>query len=331
MGVAAPISIRIRGKLHLIHIALVIHIDDGRTVARDGFLFDIFGGGGCKAYIGFSGCFGFTTGNTALRLRCRKRVIIIVRVFQPVDHGVGNVATGVPLGIEGEVVAQIIVRFELVSHLFIRVPTVEAIAVLSRFRKAAELSILCHKQRCNIAAAVRVKLNPVAFFNDGIEISRAVAERNGCDGIVVFVHPTGNGFISADGESNITEIIKGVCRCYFLGSDDAGTLASAVHEVDVTHRNKLGVEVYVSATFRDSDCGSEIRELFITIVPANKFVVFLLGSGRSVERFVVLDDLRVIGCFVTFIEIEIIGDILVSIRSDDSHDCRTCRQHVERQ
>ena len=245
------------------------------------------------------------------------------------DYSIRDSIIRCPLGIEGEIVAQDIAKFELVVSLFVRVPTNKVVTRLSR--GGGFLSGVSYELRCNIAAAVRVKLNPVAFFNDGIEISRAVAERNGCDGIVVFVHPTGNGFISADGESNITEIIKGVCRCYFLGSDDAGTLASAVHEVDVTHRNKLGVEVYVSATFRDSDCGSEIRELFITIVPANKFVVFLLGSGRSVERFVVLDDLRVIGCFVTFIEIEIIGDILVSIRSDDSHDCRICRQHVQRQ
>ena len=249
------------------------------------------------------------------------------------DYSIRDSIIRCPLGIEGEIVAQDIAKFELVVSLFVRVPTSKVVTRLSR--GGGFLSGVSYELRFNIAAALGIKSNPVAVCYDGVKIDRAALNVGNFPDLLVIFCPANNCLFSTYGNEQCRTIkiftAERAFRRQHFSSDDASVAASAVHEVDVTHRNKLGVEVYVSAIRCDRDWGSERGERLITIVPAIKFVAFLLRSSRNVERFVVLDDLRVIGCFVTFIEIEIIGDILVSIRSDDSHDCRICRQHVERQ
>ena len=183
--------------------------------------------------------------------------------------------------------------------------------------------------RGNIAAAVGFKGDPVAFFNNGIEIGRAVVERHRGDRGIGCVHPTDDGFIRANNERNITEISERSFLSHFLGSDDACIRTLAVHEVDVTHRNKLGVEVYASAILCDSDCDSEISELgSILIEPTSELIAFLLRSSRNFERFIVLNLL-----FINYLTaiVKRIDDTLCIRGENTRGGDRVFRQHVQRQ
>ena len=177
----------------------------------------------------------------------------------------------------------------------------------------------------------------MAICYDGVKIDRAALNVGNYVDLLAIFCPADNCLFGAYGNEQFRTIkiftAERAFRRQRFSSDDASIAAVAVHEVDIAHRNKLGVEVYVSAILCDRDCGSEFSELgSILIEPTSELIAFLLRSSRSGERITTLDDLRVIGFrFFLISKIEIIGDILVSIRSDDSHDCRICRQHVERQ
>ena len=173
----------------------------------------------------------------------------------------------------------------------------------------------------------------MAICYDGVKIDRAARNvGNFFDWLVIFC-PADNCLFSTYGNEQCRTIKiftdERAFRHQRFSSNDAGVRTLAVHEVDIAHRNKLGVEVYVSAILCDSDCGSETSELvFILIEPTSELIAFLLRSSRNSERFIVLNLL-----FINYL-IAIVKriDDTLCIRGENTRGGgRVFRQYVQRQ
>ena len=173
----------------------------------------------------------------------------------------------------------------------------------------------------------------MALFNDGAEGNVCAFKRNRCYrsfAAVTFKIPTGDGFVALHGERDVIKCDLGTSHALFGRNNTTG---SSVLEVNVVHVFKLGVEIY-SAVFLNGlrIFAKTIEQSIIFGVPAGQPLAVLNSYFWLQQSIAGFDDLRVIGFrFFLISKIELIGDILVSIRPDDSHDCRTCRQYVERQ
>ena len=82
-------------ELHIVHIPLVIHADNGGAVSRDGRLGDGLGGEAC---IVPGGGGGLSAGRACFFLGFFEGVSVIIRVFHPVDDGILGILVRLPLG-----------------------------------------------------------------------------------------------------------------------------------------------------------------------------------------------------------------------------------------
>ena len=81
-------------KLHFVNISLIINIYNRGAVTDNGFLLNRLYG---KALIFFSLSFCLRTGCTGFSYGLFQRIVVIIRIFLPMDNGILRVVAGRPM------------------------------------------------------------------------------------------------------------------------------------------------------------------------------------------------------------------------------------------
>ena len=312
-----------RVELHLIHVALVAHVDDGGAVACDGLLLDRLRG---EAVI-FLGCGrGLITGSAGFRLGFLVGILGIVGIFQPVDHGVADRLLGLPLGGQLDVIIKRAAEGERGPF---KQPAIEGEACFGRvvlgLRGAAALG---HELRRYVGAAVGIEGDPMALLHLGVERNVLVFKLDGVDlGREILLQiPAGDGLIALNGEGDVGEGDR-VSALALPGGDDA---ILRVDEEDVEYIIELRIEPYGVARGDRPLRLAEALELLCALVPSGETLSLCrLGRFRRQQRFTFLDDLLV---NLVLAYVELVGEVRANVRLDDL--CRlnrVGRQHVQRQ
>ena len=291
-------------ELHLIHISLVIHIQNGRAIACDGFAFghlliqgkailvQLSGLGrfACRAGFGFGLC---------------KRIPVIVGVFLPVDHSVLGVFS-LPACRNGGC------SINRSNLLFVQIPTDKVIACLGglNIRKIQRFTFNA-KLRGNIAAAVRIKGDPIAGFHHGIQRERAFGKLN----VFLFQRfavllnaPALHGLFASQSQANHFGC-RGNIR--FAHGIAFGALhgvhhgcAVGAHKVHIADCLEFGIHAHGFAAGNGG--GHTIGELLFADKPALKNIAVFLGRSGNFQRIVFGNSLGPI--FLNYIiHIELIG------------------------
>ena len=157
-------------ELHVIHIPLIIDIDDGRAVAVDGLLGDGLCG---EALVALCGSSGGCSGRAGFLLAFPEGVFVVVSILLPVDDGVlcGSIAR--PVGNQRDIARQRASKCELLSTFL--VPAFKQETGSGRVGRRDRIA--GHKLRRNVAAAVRVKMDPVPLIHFGGQGQRIAASR----------------------------------------------------------------------------------------------------------------------------------------------------------
>ena len=310
-------------ELHLIHVALVFHVDDGGAVACDGLLRD---GLYLEVRIRLGRGLGLLTGSAGHRHGFHVGIVVVVGIFQPVDHGVADRLLGRPLGGQRDV------RIERVAEGergFVKQPAIEGEACSGRIgcglRGAAAHG---HKLRRYVGAAGGIEGDPMALLHLGVELNVLVGKCDGVDLVRVRLLqiPAGDGLIALDGEGD-TVNGDALSALALPGGDDA---ILRVDEEDVEYIVELRIEPYGVARGDRPLRLAEALELLCALVPSGETLSLCrLGRFRRQQRFTFLDDLLVNLC-LTYVEL--VGEVRANVRLDDL--CRlnrVGRQHVQRQ
>ena len=224
-----------------VFIALVIYVDNGGVVTGNGLLhnglrsetiiiFDTL----CVLCSGVCLC----TDLAGHSLSILEGIPIIVGVFLPVDHGILDAILRRPMCLQFNVFVQFVAKGVLSVAV---IPTGKSIAGLGggggRFRIRAG----CEELRLHIAAAVRIKGDPVAVFDLGVQ--RNVACFNGHriagERIKFFIRvPAGDGLIGVYREADVrkSDFIIGLAG--FRGDDRV-----AVHKEHIVTVLNPGVKI----------------------------------------------------------------------------------------
>ena len=159
-----------REELHFIHIPLIIDIDDGRAVAVDGLLGDCLRG---EALVALCGSTGGCSGRAGFLLAFPEGIFVVVSILLPVDDGVlcGSIAR--PVGNQRDIARQRASKCEPISTFL--VPAFKQETGSGRVDRLVRIA--GHKLRRNVAAAVRVKMDPVPLFHSGGQGQRIAASR----------------------------------------------------------------------------------------------------------------------------------------------------------
>ena len=299
---AAVINGVIQIEGHLVHIALIFHAHNGRTVARNGLLGDGLGG---ETGVALGLGVGRAAGSAGLGLAFLVGIAVIVGVLQPVNDGVAGVAVFPPLGVQGggrrdagEVSSR---RQALVS-----VPVDKGVAGLGGFSGSRGGFAIGVERRGHIAAAVGLEGEPIALLHLGIQGDVGTIDGDGVDlfgAICVFV-PAGDGFIAANGEVHVFKGDFGAV-CDRLGGDDT---AIVVLKVDVIAILKLGID-------RDGLGLIDVRDRAEGDFgrPAGEHLAVLCGHLGLQQGVAVLHDLRADRFAIRF---EYISAVSALIRCD---------------
>ena len=157
-------------ELHVIHIPLIIDIDDGRAVAVDGLLDDVLRG---EALVALCGSTGGCSGRAGFLLAFPEGVFVIVSILLPVDDGVLCGSIALPAGSQRDIARQRASKCEHLSAFL--VPALKQETGSGRVGRLDRIA--GHKLRCDIAAAGRVKMDPVPLVHSGGQGQRIASSR----------------------------------------------------------------------------------------------------------------------------------------------------------
>ena len=269
----AIITTRTLIEVNIAHIPLVVHIDDGASVTRDGLLLNLLGskslvrlGSGCCQVTGGAGLgFGFLKGE-----------LIIVHILLPVNHCVLGIGVALPVGGEGNVIPQGAAEGERGIPV---VPALEGIAHPGGSGGFHGIGVGCHEFRGDVGAAVGIIGDPVALRHLGVEGDVGVFNGDGAHlvgktGIGV---PAGDGLVSIHGECNIG--VDGIAGDALLGGADH---ALRVQEEHIVHGLELGIIVPCGGSGDGSGSRGE-EAAVLPAHPAGELEAILLGRGGSVD------------------------------------------------
>ena len=170
-----PVSIRSPVELHLIHIALIIHIHDRRAVARDGLLRNGLRG---EAGIALRRRVGLRAGSAGPGFGFPVGILIVIGVFQPVDDGVARIGIGRPDGVERQRLIERLPEGKRRAAHGCR-PVAEGIAGAGGGGGLGGRAVALYERGRDIGAALRIVGDPVTVLNPGREGYVAAVQRDG--------------------------------------------------------------------------------------------------------------------------------------------------------
>ena len=304
-------------KLHVVNISLIINIYDCGAVTGNGLLRNFLCG---KSLIVFSLSFCLRTGCTGFSYGLFQRIVVIIRIFLPMDNGVFRFGIGFPVCGDGSFCGN------RCYFLTVDIPTVKCIAAAGRHLRKRQCFARFAEYGLNIAAAVSIELDPEAAFDNRI---------NHCDDFV-FCKRNRSGFTvrHCAPTNNVTFGIQHKVHCVFCRfqirradsslrfalSRIANRRTVPVHEVHIANILKLRRKFYGRTAGYGSNFAKTFKEIVAFIVPPNKACVFLCRCSRLEELFACGDGLPPLGQ-LRFAVIKAIGiDLgLLVVRTQHSH------------
>ena len=292
-------------KLHFVKISLIINIYNRGTVTGNGFLLNRLYG---KALIFFSLSFCLRTGCTGFSYGLFQRIVVIIRIFLPMDNGVFRFGIGFPVCGDGSFCGN------RCYFLTVDIPTVKRIAAAGRHLRKRQCFARFAEYGLNIAAAVSIELDPEAAFDNRI---------NHCDDFV-FCKRNRSGFTvvrHCAPTNNVTFGIQHKVHCVFCRfqirradsslrfalSRIANRRTVLVHEVHIANILKLRRKFYGRTAGYGSNFAKTFKEIVVFIVPPNKACVFLCRCSRLKELFACGDGLLPLGQLRAICIIETVG------------------------
>ena len=276
-------------ELHLIYIALIIHIHDRRAVARDGFLNErLIVRVQREAGIALRRRAGLRAGGAGLGFGFLVGILIVIGVLLPVDDGILGSGVRRPDGVKRQR------RGEGVSEGERRAahgcsPVVEGIAGAGGGGGRGGRAVALYERGRDIGAALRIVGDPVTLLNLGLEGYVAAVQRDGGHRIAALVLPAGNGFLIADGVGDVRGG-DGVTLVTLLRDHDFAVRIGEEHEVHVREAGVDGDGRRVAANGRGDGEGKLVSAF---VKPADELLVRAVRFRRAgiVERLAVLQNL----------------------------------------
>ena len=308
-------------KLHVVNISLIINIYDCGAVTGNGLLRNFLCG---KSLIVFSLSFCLRTGCTGFSYGLFQRIVVIIRIFLPMDNGVFRFGIGFPVCGDGSFCGN------RCYFLTVDIPTVKCIAAAGRHLRKRQCFARFAEYGLNIAAAVSIELDPEAAFDNRI---------NHCDDFV-FCKRNRSGFTvrHCAPTNNVTFGIQHKVHCVFCRfqirradsslrfalSRIANRRTVPVHEVHIANILKLRRKFYGRTAGYGSNFAKTFKEIVAFIVPPNKTCIVFFGCRRLEELFACGDGLLLLGQFLAICIICIIETVgidlgLLVVRTQHSH------------
>ena len=270
-------------ELHIIHIALIIHIHDRRAVARDGLLRNVLHG---EAGIALLRRAGLRAGLASLGFGFLVGILIVIGVFLPVDDGVARIGIGRPDGVERRRLIEQLPEGEGRAAPGFR-PVVERIAGAGGGGGRGGRFVALYERGRDIGAALRIVGDPVTVLNSGLEGYVAAVQRDGGYEIAARVLPADDGFLIADRVGHSLRRNRLAVRALLRDHD----LAVRIGEEHEVHVRELGV---IGNRFRFGHGDrAEGGRVVIAVAPAGELLVRAACVRRAgiVERLAVLQNL----------------------------------------
>ena len=307
-------------KLHVVNISLIINIYDCGAVTGNGLLRNFLCG---KSLIVFSLSFCLRTGCTGFSYGLFQRIVVIIRIFLPMDNGILRVVAGRPMCSNRSTYGNGL------NFFFTDIPTVKRVAAAGRRRHLRKRQCFARfaEYGLNMAAAVSIELDPEAAFDNRI---------NHCDDFV-FCKRNRSGFTvrHCAPTNNVTFGIQHKVHCVFCRfqirradsslrfalSRIANRRTVLVHEVHIANILKLRRKFYGRTAGYGSNFAKTFKEVVAFIVPPNKTCIVFFGCSRLEELFAFGDGLRPIGQLLAVCIIETVGidrGLLVVVRKQHS-------------
>ena len=305
-------------KLHFVNISLIINIYNRGAVTGNGFLLNRLCG---KSLIAFSRYICLRTGCTGFSYGLFQRIVVIIRIFLPMDNGILRVVAGRPMCSNRSTCGNGL------NFFFTDIPTVKRIAAAGRHLRKRQCFARFAEYGLNIAAAVSIELDPEAVFDNRINL---------CDDFV-FCKRNRSGFTARHcaPTNNVTFGIQHkvhcvLCRFQIRRADSSLRFALSrianrrtvlVHEVHIANILKLRRKFYGRTAVYGSNFAKTFKEVAAFIVPPNKTCIVFFGCSRLEELFAFGDGLRPIGQLLAVCIIETVGidrGLLVVVRKQHS-------------
>ena len=292
-------------KLHVVNISLIINIYDCGAVTGNGLLRNFLCG---KSLIVFSLSFCLRTGCTGFSYGLFQRIVVIIRIFLPMDNGVFRFGIGFPVCGDGSFCGN------RCYFLTVDIPTVKRIAAAGRHLRKRQCFARFAEYGLNMAAAVSIELDPEASFDNRI---------NHCDDFV-FCKRNRSGFIvvrHCAPTNNVTFGIQHKVHCVFCRfqirradsslrfalSRIANRRTVLVHEVHIANILKLRRKFYGHTAGYGSNFAKTFKEIAAFIVPPNKTCIVFFGCRRLEELIAFGDGLLPLGQLLAICTIETVG------------------------
>ena len=306
-------------KLHFVNISLIINIYNRGAVTGNGFLLNRLCG---KSLIAFSRYICLRTGCTGFSYGLFQRIVVIIRIFLPMDNGVFRFGIGFPVCGDGSRFGN---RCNLVAACVI--PTVKRVAAAGRHLRKRQCFARFAEYGLNIAAAVSIELDPEAVFDNRINLCDdfVFCKRNRSGFTVRHCAPTNNVTFGIQHKVHCVfcrfQIRRADSSLRFALSRIANRRTVLVHEVHIANILKLRRKFYGRTAGYGSNFAKTFKEIVSFIVPPNKACVFLCRCSRLEEHFIFGDGLLPLGQLRAICIIEMVGiDLgLLVVRTQHSH------------
>ena len=248
-----------------------------------------------------------------------ERILVVVRVFPPMDDGISGIGPRSPRCLELNILAQSAAKGESTP---VAGPSAEGISRAGRSGRSNGHTRRRNKGRLDITAALGVIGDPVTVLDLRIEGDVGFSESDRFDAVGQsrLGVPAGNGLIGIDREGDVGR--DGITGRSFLGRIDP---ASGIHKENIVDLRKISVEVYLAV---GGHClcaeSGEIGAAALALAPSKEFMPFLGRSCRSIQRIAGLDHLCV---NQRTLHIKTIGLVGAAVRSriNDASDCGSSR------
>ncbi len=277
-----------------IHITFIIHVHDGRPIARNGLLNERFIiRVQCETSIALLRRTGLRAGSAVLGFGFHIRIAIIVGILLPMNNGILRSIIWRPNSIQRQRLSKRAAESIGRTVHSLR-PMIEGIARTGGGSGRSGRFIALHKYRRDIRTTLRIEGDPVALRNNRRQVDITISQRNGSNGLAVLILPTDNGFFIINRIGHVRRGNRiGICHFALLRNHDRthGSIVIGRMEEDEVHVVKLGI-IGNLLRIGHSHCVENGR-LIIFIQPADEFLILAVRLRRAgvFQRFAILHNL----------------------------------------